>query len=265
MSVLGNKTEYPTAVDPRILEFIPRDQSRRGLHSIAPSGFDYWTCYEFSWLNARGSPEEAVLKLRYSSDSKCIVESKSLKLYLGGFASTRAGDKGAARDRNMQDLARGLGTANLTAELLPLEHDSLTPGNIKGYCIDIHDLKDPVFDLSPAILRRGSEVRDELMYTHSFRSLCPVTGQPDWATVLVLYNGPEILPDSLRAYLCSFRNHRGFHEACCERIYSDLMEHCMPSRLSIACLFTRRGGIDITPVRSTSPDSAVKLRRTLRQ
>lgn len=265
MTVLGKTTTYPTVIDASILEFIPRSLGRSSLTHVAPHGIDYWTGYEFSWLSSRGSPEEAILKLHYSAQSTHIVESKSLKLYLGGFASTRFGSKAEIIERISSDLRLGLGVTALSVELLILEDERVMPWPAKGYCIDIHELKDPTFEVNPSLLRTGSEVRDELMFTNSFRSLCPVTGQPDWATVSVLYKGKEIMPDSLRAYLCSYRNHQGFHESCCEAIFSDISRQCSPDELSVACSFTRRGGIDITPIRSSSDTVMVKLRRTFRQ
>lgn len=248
-----------------ILEFIPRSHARKSLRHIPPEGYDIWTAYEFSWLNNRGSPEEAVLRLKYSAASNCIVESKSLKLFLGEFATTRYASKDEVREKIISPLCKGLGVPTLHLDFLSLEDEKLVPSPPMGYCLDIHDLRNPTFEVDAALLRKSEEIRDELMYTHSFRSLCPVTGQPDWATVFVLYRGPEILPDSLRSYLCSYRNHRGFHESCCELIFSDITSQCAPLELSVACCFTRRGGIDITPLRSSSSDIAVKIRRTFRQ
>lgn len=265
MSVLGKTVTYPQTVDPSILEFIPRSQSRGTISHLPPIGFDYWTAYEFSWLTSRGSPEEAILKLNYPVSSKNIVESKSLKLYLGGYSNSRFASKQDIMSQIRGDLRKGIGTDALQLELLSPEDDKVQPMAAKGYCLDIHELKDPKFEIDPKLLRIGSEVRDELMFTNSFRSLCPVTGQPDWATVFVLYKGREILPESLRSYLCSYRNHQGFHESCCEQMYTDIISQCAPEELSIACAFTRRGGIEIVPLRSSAPTVSVRLRRTFRQ
>ena len=91
---------------------------------------------------------------------------------------------------------------------------------------------------------------DETLHTSLFRSVCPVTGQPDYATVILRYRGPRIERGGLLAYLTGFRRHAGFHENCVERIFVDVLAACRPNKLAVEARFTRRGGIDINPFRT---------------
>jgi 7-cyano-7-deazaguanine reductase len=82
-----------------------------------------------------------------------------------------------------------------------------------------------------------------------FTSLCPITGQPDFATILIDY-----IPDikmveskSLKLYLFSFRNHGAFHEDCVNIIMKDLIRLMNPKYIEVTGIFTPRGGISIYP------------------
>ena len=98
-----------------------------------------------------------------------------------------------------------------------------------------------------------------------FTSICPVTGQPDFASVQVRYRGAAIDRERLLAYLVSFRRHPGFHEHCVERIFADVWQRCRPQWLAIQARFTRRGGVDINPWRSSGTEAPPANRRTTRQ
>ena len=276
---LGVESSYIDTVDASVLDFIPRALSRDqnqicNFYDGSTSGNDIWHAYEFSWLDNDGSPEVGVLRITIPSISTHICESKSLKIYLGGFAFTRFQNPQIACERIQQDLFVGLYGSEANSKnqrapivtLFSLSATELLPSMPKGYCVDMHTLRNPNFDIADKkLLVVGSDHREEIIYSHNFRSLCPVTAQPDWATVLVMYRGQEILPESLHRYLVSFRRHQGFHEACCEQIFSDIIEVCKPEELGVICCFTRRGGLDITPMRTNAKGNDLPFFRTIRQ
>ena len=121
----------------------------------------------------------------------------------------------------------------------------------KGFCLDGLDIAPTTYLPDPTLLTTSEEPAEETLFSHLFRSCCPVTGQPDWATVTVRYRGGRISGHGLLAYLISFRQHTGFHEACVETIFADIISRCRPDELTVSARFTRRGGIDINPYRST--------------
>jgi 7-cyano-7-deazaguanine reductase len=263
---LGTSTPAPEQYSPSVLDFIPRALSRTFELDTPWAGSDVWHAFEFSWLDARGSPETGVIRIDIPVASKHIVESKSLKLYLNSFAFERLESSTVAVETIQKDLSAGLGVMPVVT-LLSLEASTLMPQlRPKGYCVDGHTLRDPIFDaINPSLLQCGSSERDEILFSNNLRSLCPVTAQPDWATVFVMYRGNEILPESLHAFVASFRKHQGFHEACCERIFYDIHTQCRPTELSVMCCFTRRGGIDITPIRGYQQGHLLQWMRTVRQ
>ena len=108
------------------------------------------------------------------------------------------------------------------------------------------------------------KVIEEKLFSHLLRSLCPVTGQPDWASVWIHYRGAAIDHSSLLAYIIAYRQHQEFHEQCVERMFCDIQAACQPEFLNIQAFYTRRGGLDINPFRSTDA-SATALPRLNRQ
>ncbi|MEM9909132.1 MAG: NADPH-dependent 7-cyano-7-deazaguanine reductase QueF, partial [Cyanobacteria bacterium P01_D01_bin.44] len=146
-----------------------------------------------------------------------------------------------------------LDTAEITCEIVPFEQMVRpTPGHTLGEYIDpgIYAETNPNVDVPAAAhLHCTSEPVQEQLYSHVLRSLCPVTSQPDWATVVVRYRGPKLDRSSLFHYLVTYRNHQGFHEECCERIFTDILSACAPTELAVGCYFARRGGIAISPIR----------------
>ncbi len=256
---LGKATEYPTRYDPGLLYGIPRWASRSLLDidkKVELHGFDIWRAYELSWLDENGKPEVAMGEIYFDARSESLVESKSLKLYLNSLNNEVFGSSAALADRvagdlkqitqsEVQVLIRQLGES-------PLGHIRIPPGK----CID--NLAFKVTELQPdadLLATTGSTSEQCALYSNLFRSNCPITGQPDWATVLVQYSGPTIEEKGLLAYLCSFRQHAAYHEECAERIYRDLMLKCTPETLIVGMNFNRRGGLDINPFRSNRPIS----------
>ena len=253
---LGRDTEYPTTVDPSVLFAVARAQAREplGLDAAALpfTGVDVWNAWEFSWLDARGLPRVAVLRMTVPCTSPNIVESKSLKLYLGGYAMTPFPGPEAVRVRVERDVSACVG-AKVAVTLLDahdVERAGIDP--LEGESLDDQRIEvDGYGPPRPELLVANGAVTSETVCTRLFRSLCPVTGQPDWASVVLRYRGRAIEHAGLLRYLVSYRRHPDFHEACVERIFGDITTRCAPQGLSVYARFLRRGGIDINPWRAT--------------
>ena len=221
-------------------------------------GEDVWNCYEFSWLGDKSCPRAAMLRVVVPCDSEHMVESKSLKLYLNSFAQTRYANEDEIIERLKADVSKICG-APVDIFLMNIDRENLS-GELVGNCLDDLAVCIETFQPDATLLRPKKAAGSESVYTHVFRSVCPVTGQPDYATIAISYDGGTIQRESLLAYLVSYREYAGFHEHVVERIYRDLMEVGSFSLLSVEGNFLRRGGIDINPFRSTHP----RTRRFLR-
>ncbi|OUS23762.1 NADPH-dependent 7-cyano-7-deazaguanine reductase QueF [Gammaproteobacteria bacterium 45_16_T64] len=264
-SPLGKDSAYPDQYDPSLLYPIPRSQGRGELDDIESlpfNGVDIWNAYEVSWLDPKGKPRVAIAVLAVSALSENIVESKSLKLYLGSLNQSvyRSVDEVANIIKgDVQAIVRGDVVVDM--ELLVGQPSRVvSPAAVEGLldlrnavCVDDLDVDITHYSIEPALLcldQSDDEVVDECVSSHLLRSNCPVTGQPDWATVFVHYRGKKICRGSFLKYIISYRNHNDFHEQCVERIFVDVMRACGPTDLSVYARYTRRGGIDINPFRS---------------
>lgn len=259
-SGLGRASAYPDDIEPAGLFAIARSGQREALAMPTPlpfHGVDAWTCWELTWLRPDGRPQVAVAQLAVPADSPAIVESKSLKLYLGGYAQTRFDDAAAVAARIGADVGACC-AAPVTVRLrVGAEVETLLPQRLAGgECIDDVEADVDRYDgPAPALLATGAGRVAETLGSRLFRSACPVTGQPDFADIAIAYAGAPIDRAGLLRYLVSYRRHRGFHEQCVERIFLDLKAHCAPERLTVHGRFTRRGGLDISPWRSDDPDA----------
>ena len=210
-------------------------------------GEDVWHCYELSWLGPRGVPRIAIARLHVPCDSPAIVESKSLKLYLSSFAQETA-DEDALIATFEDDLGAVVG-CDIDVELLDADEPAATRVSI-GANIDHLAPNLSQYRRNPALLNVSNERRNDCVHTNLFRSICPITGQPDWGTVTVTYEGLHLAREDLLAYLVSYRLSPGFHEDTVERIFVDIQEATEASVLRVHGRFLRRGGIDINPFRS---------------
>ncbi len=267
---LGKPTAYTERYDPALLAPVARAPLRAtlGLHEAPPFvGEDVWNGYEFSWLSPPGLPRVAGLRITLDAHSPRLVESKSMKLYLNGFAQTRFDSDRAVSDVLARDLAAAVG-APVSVELSTLGDIEPATGRLPGICLDDLDVATDVYDRAPELLQTAGEGEgtpvEESLHTHLFRSLCPVTGQPDWASVLVRYRGNAIDHASLLRYLVSFRRHPAFHETTVEQIFLDLKARCRCDYLMVGGYFLRRGGIDINPFRA-DPGESWPVVRLVRQ
>ncbi|MCB1617010.1 MAG: NADPH-dependent 7-cyano-7-deazaguanine reductase QueF [Pseudomonadales bacterium] len=270
---LGSETNYNQSYDPAILVPINRQENRASLkpddsifQNFNFSGHDQWTVYEASWLNFKGRPLCAILDIHIPADSPNTVESKSLKLYLNSLNQQKfdspekythllcndlSGLCGAPVEIHCFALNGELFASSTKNTLGNAARPLATAADDTGYlCLDTLDIALDSFQPTPALLSTKAVTAEKKLCSHLFRSNCPVTNQPDWASIFVSYSGPEIEPESLLAYLCSYRQHMGFHEHCIEQIFLDLLSHCQCKKLSVEGRFLRRGGIDINPFRS---------------
>ena len=251
---LGEKSAYVDTYTPSLLHAMSREEARAevGIRTDAHLGEDLWTGYEFSWLDSQGKPQVSGIRLSVPASTPSFVESKSMKMYLLSFSQTRFDTQAEVLNTLDQDLSlayQGL----ILVELLDLAHLGQVVPQMPGRCIDAADVTIGTYSRNPELLALeadGVEVQ-ETLHSHLFRSLCPVTGQPDWASISIEYSGPAINEVALLRYLVSYRQHPAFHETTMELIFSDLLEACVPKRLSVYGRFQRRGGLDINPFRST--------------
>ncbi len=271
---LGKTVDYPSAYAPELLFAIPRSAGRAelGIESEATnllpfSGDDLWTAYEISWCNAQGKPLVAVGEFVLPCDSPFIVESKSLKLYLNSLNQHRFTSFEDVTKTITDDLSR-VASAPVAVQLYSIDDYARKGLTVfAGQCLDTLDVDCSVYQPDADLLVFSGEpdaLVDETLYSHLMKSNCPVTGQPDWATIVVRYSGRPICHSSLLRYVVSFREHQGFHEHCVERVFLDILKHCQPSSLMVSARYTRRGGLDINPMR-TLDSEGLDWARTGRQ
>lgn len=256
-SPLGKPVSYRDTYTRELLFPIDR-QGKRGEIGIEAgalpfSGVDVWNAYELSWLNSRGKPVVAIGEFRVPAGSPFLIESKSLKLYLNSFNQTRFSDAAEVRALMQRDLSAACG-AGVEVDLFDLSARPVrTLGFPRGILLDQLDIEVDRYEPNPEFLQpdphRG-EV-SETLYSHLLKSNCLVTGQPDWGMLVVRYTGVPIDRAGLLRYIISFRNHNEFHEQCVERIFCDILLRCRPTALTVWARYTRRGGLDINPFRST--------------
>jgi len=266
-SSLGRSVAYPAQYDPSLLFAIPRAPARALLGVAAEAalpftGIDRWHAYELGWLDGRGKPVVATATLAVPADSPNLVESKSLKLYLNSLNGTRFPDPETVRARIAADVSAVVGAAvDVAYGLPPFDDGAGAATDLDGLDIDIDDYGPP----DPGHLRvaDGGAVR-EVLVSRLLKSNCPVTGQPDWASVRIDWHGPRLDPAGLLRYLVSYRDHAGFHEQCVEGVFLDLLR-LRPATLSVEARYTRRGGLDINPWRATPGHPAPRWGRDLRQ
>jgi len=268
-SPLGQKTAYISSYDVSLLFPIARSESRKalGISSDLPFyGYDIWTGYELSWLNTKGKPVIAVAEFKIPCDSPCIVESKSFKLYLNSFNQTRFSGLDDVKNTLLKDLSAVAGS-EVGVDLRSLSDSNLlVDATYDALCLDELEIDVDTYHPDPSLLTADtSEDVVEVLCSHLLKSNCPVTGQPDWATLFVEYSGAKINHESLLRYVISFREHQDFHEHCVERIFVDLLRTCKPTKLSVYARYTRRGGLDINPFRSTELAAKPIVGRLLRQ
>ena len=249
---LGKDTTYTSQYSPDALAPISRETSREGMEQPLPFvGADIWNAWELTWLKENGHPEIAAAVIKFPASSPNIIESKSLKLYLGSFAMTRIGSAEAVRERIRNDLGEAAGSPVDVSLMTEKDHRPALIGKLPGLCLDKLDVECSDDSPNASLLSCAGETVREELHSHLFRSLCPVTSQPDLASIYINYTGRRIDEESLLRYIVSFREHQDFHEACVERMFVDIQSACAPEKLCVYARFARRGGIDINPWRAS--------------
>lgn len=255
---LGQSTQYPDQYDPSLLFPIPRIENRKKLGykegQLLPFvGVDIWNAFELSWLNKKGKPQIAIAEFQIPADSPNMIESKSFKLYLNSLNSARFEDENDVKERLVQDLSVVAGS-KITAGIHPTELTAKQGiHEMGGILMDRLDIDiDPNLAADPNLLEVNSSFSpiEQCLVSHLLKSNCPVTGQPDWASIQIRYQGRPILEEGLLRYLIGFRQLGEFHEHCVETIFTDIKRECKPEKLSVYARYTRRGGLDINPFRT---------------
>jgi 7-cyano-7-deazaguanine reductase len=264
-SPLGKTVATSDKYAPSLLFPIPRIGKRTeiGIGTKLPFiGVDIWNAFELSWLNSRGIPQAYVGEFVFPAESPNIVESKSFKLYLQSFNQSYFNSVEEVRDTLIKDLTKA-SEAPVSVKLYKvsdLRH--VTIQDFKGTCIDNLDVEVDTYTYQPQFLKNGSGSVEETLVSHVLKSNCLITNQPDWASVCIKYKGLKIEHEGLLKYLVSFRTHNEFHEQCVERIFVDIMHYCKPEQLSVYARYTRRGGLDINPFRSSMSQYPDNIRNT---
>ena len=261
---LGQKTKGSEQYDKSLLVAIPRDENRRiyeiNSNNLIFEGWDIWHAYEFSALTKNNLPVTSLLKLKYNCTSKYLIESKSLKLYLNSFNMSNFG-----KTRNeCLSICKNLIEKDLSSKLeTPVEVEFLSDKTnktdiFKDYT-DIMETVDEIkieirdFKETPELLKteQSNKIKEYRLKFDSLRSNCRVTHQPDFGDLFIYYKSDKhLIEDSLIKYLTSFRKEYHFHEECVEMIFKRLFSLLNNNdELFVCALYTRRGGIDISPAR----------------
>ena len=269
-SQLGKPAAYIDQYDASLLFPIPRADKRAELGVAGTPlffGADMWTAYELSWLNLRGKPQVALAHITVPCESPNIVESKSFKLYLNSFTNTRFADARDVRERIRADISAAAGSGIGIKTIGPELFDREPVHEMDGLNLDRLDVECMHYTPAPELLFAEFDEPPvtETLASNLLKSNCLVTGQPDWGSVQIAYTGPQINQEGLLQYLVSYRNHNEFHEQCVERIFMDVWTRCKPIKLSVYARYTRRGGLDINPFRTSYPAQLPFSVRTARQ
>lgn len=278
---LGKSVEYTSTYNPKLLVPVPRLDNRMTIglsnDNLPFIGYDVWNCYEVSCLAANGAPITGIAKIKYSSDSPFIIESKSLKLYLYSYNMTKIGEKGMSAKEIRIILEKQIATdlseclkTQVQINIFDPNHRKYNESAFTSYLdnwtnIDedhgctIETMNDGLFEYNenPKLLKahprsRNVDLTVDYYYSNNLRSNCKITKQPDWGSVFITHKGDNVLTQTdLVQYIVSFRNENHFHEEICETIYKRLYDIYRPHELSVACFYTRRGGIDINPIRAS--------------
>lgn len=287
-SLLGKPTAYVSQYEPNLLFPLPRANQRQalGLENTLPfMGADLWTTYELSWLNPKGKPQVALARFVVPMESPCIVESKSVKLYFNSFSQSTFESAQAVQEAISRDIGRAVwstpkganaqesltseqANTNVSVTLIGSEQfDAESIGPLSGLSLDRLDVECTHYQPTASLLSAdvSQTVVTQTLTSDLLKSNCLVTGQPDWGSVQITYTGHPLNEEGLLQYLVSFRDHNEFHEHCVERIFMDIWTHCKPIKLSVYARYTRRGGVEINPFRTSFAQPMPKLLRTGRQ
>lgn len=266
--VLGSAVPYTQTYTPSLLCSLPRSDGRATLglenHALPFEGMDIWTAYELSWLDLQGKPVVACGIFYFPCQSPGMIESKSFKLYLNSFNQTRFSSFQDVKKTLVLDLSFAV-QDSVEVDIYPArDFFRVCPvaGTYPGDCIDDLAVVINEYRVNPGLLTCADtpDVVQETLHSHLLKTNCPVTGQPDWASICIHYRGRPIQREALLKYLCSYRLEADFHEQCIEQIFRDVLQRCQCERLTIEARYVRRGGLDINPFRSNCGEKPLGLR-----
>ncbi|MEN9391204.1 MAG: hypothetical protein RL017_502, partial [Pseudomonadota bacterium] len=228
-----------------------------GLNSAQPGfyGVDIWNHYELSWLDSKGKPCVAIGKITYSALSPNIIESKSMKLYFNSFNATKLASAQELITTVTKDLTNKV-EAPVSFELLSIYNISIITA-LPGICLDQQDIICDNYSPNPDFLYCDDIELSEELYSDLLKSNCAITNQPDWGSIYISYTGKKINHAGLLKFIISLRNTNEFHEQCVEYIFRQIILKCAPKHLTVYACYTRRGGVDINPLRSTNKNYIV--------
>jgi len=262
--VLTYKDEYDSGLLLPVMRATHR--AKIGIGRVLPfSGVDIWNAYELSWLDPGGKPRVAIVTMIFPVESPRLIESRSMKLYLNSFNQSRFVSVDQVERTMRRDLRQACGSRVEVKVTLPGRFGQQVLEELEGKLIDGINTKISGYKPDAKLLYATGPVVEETLTSNLLKSNCPLTGQPDWASLQVRYRGPKISRAGLLRYVVSFRQHGDFHEHCVERIFTDILQQCKPERLTVYARYTRRGGIDINPLRTNCDDAPPSNRRTARQ
>lgn len=250
-SALGKKVSYVDQYEPGLLMPIDRSRHRQAWGGVFPfHGWDAWVGYELSWLNPKGRPEVALLLVMVPANSPFLIESKSFKLYLNSLNQSVFTDRSALLACIEKDLSHVAGKPVLV-QIVDVDIDCHVDA-WSGFLLDDLDVGCDCYQPNASFLQVDeNHMVEETLVSHLLKSNCLVTGQPDWGSIRITYHGPALAKEGLLKYLVSYRQHQGFHEDCVEQIFMDIHALAKFSHLTVEAFYTRRGGLDIRPLRTT--------------
>lgn len=253
-SPLGKTSQYVDKYDNSLLFPIPRENTRNTAPNNLPfTGWDIWNAYEISWLDSNGKPQVTLAEFILPYDSPNLIESKSLKLYLNSFNNSKFSSTDEVLGIIRKDLSNA---AKKEVSVKFYTHSDIKIITNFTNATNIDDIKvdTDCYTINKDLLKTNDITVSESLCSNLLKSNCPVTGQPDWASVLIKYTGKQIAHSSLLKYIISFRNYQEFHEQCAEKMFLDIMGQCKPEILTVYARYTRRGGLDINPIRTNDPN-----------
>jgi 7-cyano-7-deazaguanine reductase len=268
IKTLGIKIAYEDQYNKNLLDPIARQLNRDNINissnNLPFHGFDILNIYEISWLDKNNKPNVALGELIIPANSPNIIESKSLKLYFNSFNNSVIASENELLNIIRTDLSEAT-QSTIDFQLISINSD-VNFAKPAGICLDQYNCNASFDKVNPELITINNDnIIAENLYSNLLKSNCLVTSQPDWGTIEIAYKGNQIDHVGLLEYILSFRNHQEFHEHCVERIFTDIMKRANPTELTVIARYTRRGGIDICPMRSTNSNVKLTNKRYIRQ
>ncbi len=263
-----NKLVYADKYDPTLLKTLNRAETRHNaaisMQNLALQGVDIWNNFDMSWLNPQGTAEYAMLSIHVPCNSTYMLEAKALKLYLYSFANSQFTSMQELEKIIQQDLSKCTDSTVQIYLAQQLPEFMQVAAHFSGTNLDDSSLNCSAYALQTDFLRCDAQQIVTEQLCSDLLQIVSTSGKPDWGSLRISYSGAKIDPEALLKYIVSYRKHPILPELCIERIYCDLIQFCKPSALTVEGAFTRRGTLDLYPIRSMTSVQA-KCERLFRQ